>query len=50
MRATGVTDYLKSNGTLEHTQNHGRALLPAHHQTRRPCNDETLDEYKKVRI
>jgi site-specific recombinase XerD len=50
MRAIGITDYLKSDGTLEHA-NHGRSLLPTHHQALRPRNEETaLDEYEKVRI
>jgi site-specific recombinase XerD len=51
MRATGITDYLKSDGTLEHAQ-----MMAAHSSPRTTKlydrrNDETaLDEYEKVRI
>lgn len=50
MRATGITDYLKSDGTLEHAQ-----TMAAHSSPRTKLydrrNDETaLDEYEKVRI
>jgi hypothetical protein len=51
MHATGITDYLKSGGTLEHAQ-----TMAAHSSPRRTKlyyrgNDETaLDEYEKVRI
>jgi len=50
-RATGITDYLKSDGTLEHAQ-----TMAAHSSQRTTKlydrrNDETvLDEYEKVRI
>jgi integrase len=51
MRATGITDYLKSDGTLEHAQ-----IMAAHSSQRTTKlydrrNDETaLDEYEKVKI
>jgi len=51
MRATGITDYLKSEGTLEHAQ-----VMAAHSSPRTTKlydrrNDEiALDEYEKVRI
>ena len=51
MRATGITDYLKSDGTLEHAQ-----IMAAHSSPRTTKlydrrNDETaLDEYEKVKI
>jgi site-specific recombinase XerC len=51
MRATGITDYLKSNGTLGHAQ-----VMAAHSSPRTTKlydrrNDETaLDEYEKVRV
>ena len=35
MRATGITDYLKSDGTLKHAQTMA-ALLPAHDEALRP--------------
>jgi site-specific recombinase XerD len=51
LRATGITDYLKSGGTLEHPQemaNHS-SLRTTKLQDRR--NDETsLDEYERVGI
>jgi site-specific recombinase XerD len=51
MRATGITDYLKSDGTLEHAQ-----VMAAHSSPRTTKlydrrNEETaLDEYEKVKI
>jgi integrase/recombinase XerD len=51
LRATGITDYLKSEGTLEHAQ-----VMSAHSSPRTTKlydrrNDETaLEEYEKVRI
>jgi site-specific recombinase XerD len=51
MRATGITDYLKSEGTLEHAQ-----VMAAHSSPRTTKlydrrNEETaLDEYEKVKI
>ena len=51
LRATGITDYLKRDGTLEHAQ-----IMAAHSSPRTTKlydrrNDETaLDEYEKVRI
>jgi len=51
MRATGITDYLKSDGTLEHAQ-----IMAAHSSPRttkfynRRNEEAALDEYEKVRI
>jgi site-specific recombinase XerD len=51
LRATGITDYLKSEGTLEHAQ-----VMAAHSSPRTTKlydrrNEETaLDEYEKVKI
>jgi site-specific recombinase XerD len=51
MRATGITDYLKSDGTLEHAQ-----IMAAHSSPRttklydRRNDEAALDEYEKVRI
>jgi hypothetical protein len=36
-RATGITDYLKSEGTLEHAQTMAAYSLHAHHQALRPA-------------
>jgi integrase len=51
LRATGITDYLKSNGTLEHAQvmaNHSSPRTTKLYDRR---NDEaSLDEYEKVGI
>jgi site-specific recombinase XerD len=51
LRATGITDYLKNEGTLEHAQNmaaHSSSQTTKLYDRR---NDETaLDEYEKVRI
>jgi hypothetical protein len=51
MRATGITDYWKSDGTLEHAQ-----IMAAHSSPRttklydRRNDEAALDEYEKVRI
>ena len=51
MRATGITDYLKSEGTLEHAQ-----VMAAHSSPRttklydRRSDETALDEYEKVKI
>ncbi len=51
LRATGITDYLKSEGTLEHAQ-----VMAAHSSPRttklydRRSDETALDEYEKVRI
>lgn len=51
LRATGITDYLKSEGTLEHAQ-----VMAAHSSPRttklfdRRSDETALDEYQKVRI
>ncbi len=51
MRATAITDYLKSNGTLEHAQ-----IMAAHSSPRttklydRRSDETALDEYEKVGI
>jgi integrase/recombinase XerD len=51
MRATGITDYLKSDGTLEHAQMMAAHSFPRTTRLQDPRNDETaLDEYEKVRI
>jgi integrase len=51
LRATGITDYLKNNGTLEHAQ-----AMAGHSSPRttklydRRSDEITLDEYEKVGI
>jgi site-specific recombinase XerD len=51
MRATGITDYLKSDGTLEHAQAMAAHSSPRTTKLYDRRNDETaLDEYEKVRI
>jgi hypothetical protein len=51
MRATGITDYLKSDGTLEHAQNMAAHSSPRTTKLYDRRNDEAaLDEYEKVRI
>lgn len=51
MRATGITDYLKSEGTLEHAQTMAAHSSPRTSKLYDRRNDETaLDEYDKVRI
>jgi integrase/recombinase XerD len=51
MRATGITDYLKSDGTLEHAQ-----VMAAHSSPRttklydRRSDETARDEYEKVKI
>jgi site-specific recombinase XerD len=51
MRATGITDYLKSNGTLEYAQqmaNHSSPRTTKLYDRRE--DDASLDEYEKVGI
>jgi hypothetical protein len=51
MRATGITDYLKSDGTLEHAQTMATHSSPRTTKLYDRRSDETaLDEYEKVRI
>jgi site-specific recombinase XerD len=51
MRATGITDCLKSDGTLEHAQTMAAHSSPRTTKLYDRRNDETaLDEYEKVRI
>jgi len=51
MRATGITDYLKSEGTLEHAQSMADYSSPRTTKLYDRRNDEAaLDEYEKVRI
>jgi site-specific recombinase XerC len=51
MRATGITAYLKSDGTLEHAQNMAAHSSPRTTKLYDRRNDEAvLDEYEKVRI
>lgn len=51
MRATGITDYLKSDGTLEHSHAMAAHSSPRTTKLYDRRNDETaLDEYEKVRI
>ena len=51
LRATGITDYLKSDGTLEHAQMMAAHSFPRTTRLQDRRNDETaLDEYEKVRI
>ena len=48
---TGITDYLKSDGTLEHAQNMAAYSSPRTTKLYDRRNDEAaLDEYEKVRI
>jgi integrase len=51
LRATGITDYLKSEGTLEHAQamaNHSSPRTTKLYDRR--SDDTSLDEYEKVGI
>ncbi len=51
LRATGITDYLKSNGTLEHAQamaNHSSPRTTKLYDRR--ADEMSLDEYEKVGI
>jgi len=51
MRATGITDYLKSKGTLEYAQqmaNHSSPRTTKLYDRRE--DDASLDEYEKVGI
>lgn len=51
LRATGITDYLKSEDTLEHAQTMAARSSPRTTQLYDRRNDEmALDEYEKVRI
>ena len=51
LRATGITDYLRSNGTLEHAQTMANHSSPRTTKLYDRRNDETsLDEYEKVGI
>jgi hypothetical protein len=51
LRPNGITDYLKSEGTLEHAQNMAAHSSPCTTKLYDRRNDETaLDEYEKVRI
>jgi site-specific recombinase XerC len=51
MRATGITDYLKSDGTLEHAQTMAAHSSPRTTKLYDRRNDKTaLDEYEKVWI
>jgi predicted ATP-dependent endonuclease of OLD family len=51
MGATGITDYLKSDGTLEHAQTMAAHSSPRTTKLYDRRNEETaLDEYEKVRI
>ncbi len=51
LRATGITDYLKNNGTLEHAQ-----AMAGHSSPRttklydRRADEVSLDEYEEVGI
>jgi hypothetical protein len=50
MPATGITDYLKSDGTLEHAQNMAAHSSPRTTKLYDRRNEEAaLDEYEKVR-
>jgi len=50
MRATGITDYLKSDRTLEHAQTTAAHSSPRTIKLYDQRKDETaLDEYEKVR-
>ena len=51
MRATGITAYLKHDGTLEHAQQMANHSSPRTTKLYDRRGDEiTLDEYEKVRI
>jgi site-specific recombinase XerD len=51
LRATGITDYLKSDGTLEHAQAMANHSSPRTTKLYDRRNDElTLDEYERVGI
>ena len=51
LRGTGITDYLKNGGTLEHAQNMAAHSSPRTTKLYDRRNDETaLDEYEKIRI
>lgn len=51
LRATGITDYLKSGGTLEHAQAMANHSSPRTTKLYDRRNDETsLDEYEWVGI
>jgi integrase len=51
LRATGITDYLKSSGTLEHAQAMANHSSPRTTKLYDRRNDElTLDEYERVGI
>lgn len=49
LRATGITDYLKNNGTLEHAEAMHSSPRTPKLCDRRP-DETTLDEYEKVGI
>jgi len=51
MRATGITAYLKADGTLEHAQQMANHSSPRTTKLYDRRGDEiTLDEYEKIRI
>jgi len=51
LRATGITTYLKHDGTLEHAQQMANHSSPRTTKLYDRRNDEiTLDEYEKIRI
>jgi integrase len=51
LRATGITDYFKSEGTLEHAQAMANHSSPRTTKLYDRRNDEaSLDEYEKVGI
>jgi len=51
LRATGITDYLKSEGMLEHVQNMAAHSSPRTTKLYDRRNEETeLGEYEKLRI
>ena len=51
LRATGITDYLKHDGTLEHAQQMANHSSPRTTKLYDRRGDEvTLDEYEKIRI
>jgi integrase len=51
LRATGITDYLKSDGTLENAQAMANHSSPRTTKLYDRRNDATsLDEYERVRI
>ena len=50
MRATGITDYLKNDATLEHAQNMAAHASPRTTKLYERRNDEVaLDDYEKVK-